>query len=83
MREWLKRFKWDKENNRWVIKANTKKAVRYYVQWSEILKRYTCTCPNWRYRRMGENQDCKHIHCIVEILQFGTPEELEAIGIEK
>ena len=83
MNEKLKNVSYDKVNRRWLIRSSSKKAIIYFVQWSTILNRYTCTCPNWRYRRMGDNQDCKHIHCIIEVLQFGTKEELEQIGIKR
>ena len=83
MDERLKSVSYDEENKRWVIKARSNKAIRYYVQWSAVLGKYTCTCPDWRYRRMGRDTDCKHIHCITEILQYGSKEELEAIGVKK
>ena len=82
MDERLKRVRYDQSNQRWVIKSLSGKSGKYFVQWSQILQRYTCSCPNWRYKRMGDNQDCKHIHCITEILQFGSIEELEAIGVK-
>lgn len=79
----LERVTYDPKEKRWLIKSANKKVALYYVQWSDILKRYTCTCPNWRYRCMGNNTDCKHIHCITEVLQFGSKEELEQIGIKR
>ena len=83
MNEKLDRISWDAPNNRWIVTGGGKLAAKYFVQWSSVLSRYTCTCPDWRYRRMGDNQDCKHIHYIVEILQYGSKEELEAIGVKK
>lgn len=83
MNEKLKRVSWDADNHHWIVESLSGHTTKHFVQWSCILGRYTCTCPDWRYRRMGDNKDCKHIHCIVEILQFGTPEELAAIGVKK
>ena len=83
MNEKLKRVSWDAPNHRWIIAGSGKKPANYFVSWSAIMGRYTCTCPDWRYRRMGDNKDCKHIHFIVEILQYGSPEELAAIGVKK
>lgn len=83
MNEKLKRVSWDAPNNRWIVTGSSNKPAKYFVEWSPILKRYTCTCPDWRYRKMGDNKDCKHIHCITEVLQFGTKEELEQIGIKR
>jgi len=83
MKEKLERVSWDAPNHRWIIAGSGKKPANYFVSWSAILGRYTCTCPDWRYRKMGEDKDCKHINGIVEILQHGTMEEMAAISRRK
>ena len=61
------------------ISSSRKKSVEYQVRYSQILKRWVCDCPDFRYRRMDSEHNCKHITEYLTCLETASMAELESI----
>jgi hypothetical protein len=43
------------------VPSHSNRSITYSVNFSSLLNRWVCNCPNWINRRMKEGTDCKHI----------------------
>jgi len=63
------------------IPSSRKRGVRYQVSYSHLFKRWMCNCPDFRYRRMDDMTNCKHIDYYLNLLETASTEELENVVI--
>lgn len=73
-------------NGRFAVKSRGHNHDEYLLDWSEIMKRWICNCPDFQYRRFVCNDDCKHIKALLRCLETLSDEELnklkESEGVE-
>lgn len=53
--------------------------VWYPVEYSRMLDRWTCTCADFRHRRLPTGQNCKHIEAVIEFIDTTQTEKLGGI----
>jgi len=47
------------------IASSTGDGSVYHIGYSDIIKRFTCDCPDWQYRRLATGENCKHIKAYI------------------
>lgn len=46
------------------IQSQRKKRIVYDVWYSSIMRKWLCSCPDFKYRREALGEECKHIHYV-------------------
>ena len=59
--------------------SNRTRGVFYPVEYSMMLRRWVCTCADFRYRRLLTGQNCKHIEAVIKFIDETPTEELGGI----
>ena len=61
------------------VQSDRTPGVFYPVEYSMMLKRWVCTCADFRHRRLPTGQNCKHIEAVIEFIDTTPTEELRRI----